>query len=194
VLNYGIRNAPRPLEEALSARLTSDESQVASAAEPGPGFDVVFAYCAIGDDWTFVAEQLAHSPVVAILANLDIEEYVRALGLGAGAVHFDTSTEIMSDVARATMTGESLVPTVVAQQLANLWRPPTDATILTAEERDVARMLVEGLSMQRIAQTMSYSERTVRRRLQSLYLKLGAADRQDALTIIRKNLPDTCPD
>jgi len=99
---------PQPsatLEEALVTRLNSDDSEVAILAEPTAGLDVVFAYCATDYHWTFVAQQLAHSPVVAVLANLDIEEYVRALGLGAGAVHFDTSTETSSDVARATMMG-----------------------------------------------------------------------------------------
>jgi DNA-binding NarL/FixJ family response regulator len=57
---------------------------------------------------------------------------------------------------------------------------PADASGLTARERDVLRLLAEGLSNQQIAERLVVSAFTVRAHLRAIYGKLGVTTRSAA--------------
>jgi two-component system nitrate/nitrite response regulator NarL len=66
-------------------------------------------------------------------------------------------------------------------------RPPTDD--LTPRERDVLRLLAEGLSNKGIAQRLSISDHTVKFHLNAILSKLNAQSRTEAVvTAIRLGL------
>lgn len=52
---------------------------------------------------------------------------------------------------------------------------------LTDRERDVAELLIEGLSNRRIARQLQISERTVKNHLHSIFGKLDVSDRTQAV-------------
>jgi len=58
--------------------------------------------------------------------------------------------------------------------------------VLTGRERDVAGLLVEGLSNRRIARSLEISERTVKNHLHSIFHKLGVADRTQAVILLMR--------
>jgi DNA-binding CsgD family transcriptional regulator len=58
---------------------------------------------------------------------------------------------------------------------------------LTARERDIARLAVEGLSNQQIAERLVISKRTVDNHLHQIYGKLGIGGRADLAALL---LPD----
>ena len=61
--------------------------------------------------------------------------------------------------------------------------------ILTAREIEVLRMIAEGLGNKEIASKLRISDHTVKFHISSIFVKLGASSRTEAVTIgIRKGL------
>lgn len=135
------------------------------------------------ESWQELESQSQLAPSVAVIPDLRIEGFVRALRVGAGVVHGDNRTEVLIDVIRAVIAGEVRLPVSVAQALA-LHEPPQTSDItampLDPVEQALAEMISEGQTTSFMASKLVYSERTVRRKLQGLYLKLGVEGREGA--------------
>ncbi len=63
----------------------------------------------------------------------------------------------------------------------------SDANVLSDIEIGLLRGIVEGETIAALADGFHFSERTVRRRLQSAYLKLGVDDRTAAIRAIERD-------
>jgi DNA-binding CsgD family transcriptional regulator len=61
-----------------------------------------------------------------------------------------------------------------------------DAPSLSVREREVLRLLAQGLSNKELARALSVSENTVKTHLANLYAKLGVGRRTEALAIARR--------
>ena len=136
-------------------------------------------------DWSMLDElkQLSQVAVVALIPDHDIHSYLRALASGAdGVVSANTSSELITHVLQAAVAGETVLPTEAARQLASLANSQQISPgTLTAEETALIHHLAEGMTIGEMARSRHLSERTVRRRLQSAYLKLGATNRSQAI-------------
>lgn len=80
---------------------------------------------------------------------------------------------------RAVARGERHLDPRVASRLAVLAHAPR----LSARERDVLRLLVAGKSNKEIASALQVAERTVKFHVTSIFNKLGAENRAQAVTI-----------
>jgi DNA-binding NarL/FixJ family response regulator len=184
---------PAPIREALSVVLQDAgfsliDGDTAVAVDSGPVVNVV--YCSSEDQWSRLKSLASDSTVVALLHDLELDQYGRALALGAhGVVHVDTPSTVIASVVEAAVRSEVVLPVFVAQAFAAQWYGTTPPTDLTDHERALLGHLLAGHRVNEIADSMSYSERTIRRQLQSLYLKLGVKHRTEALAIAaRMNL------
>jgi DNA-binding NarL/FixJ family response regulator len=198
-----IEGGPAPYREALATRLvergwvvTSDSPRTVSSAadessRTATGAMVVVHYCDSEAAWERVATSIGADAlgVVAVILTLDPELYRRAIALGAGAVHHDTSTEIMAHVIESAGHGEALLPMHVARQLVRTGTgsATSEADVLNELEIGLLRGIVEGETIAALADGFHFSERTVRRRLQSAYLKLGVDDRTGAIRAIERD-------
>lgn len=73
---------------------------------------------------------------------------------------------------------------VLQSSTARAFRPPppaADPVALTGRELQVLTMLVEGLHNREIGERLAISTRTVERHCDSLYTKLGATSRTEAV-------------
>jgi DNA-binding NarL/FixJ family response regulator len=90
------------------------------------------------------------------------------------------TTEITSAV-RAVAAGESaLAPRVAARVMASL-NAPRGAGPVTARQREVLQLIADGLPTKQIARALNISERTVKFHTASLFRKLDADNRAQAV-------------
>lgn len=132
-------------------------------------------------------------PQIRILAltTYDADEWVfDAIRAGAaGYLLKDTSRAMLIKAITGTVEGQTYVDPAVAGKLFN-HIAGTNASIdtslantLSACEREVLRLLADGLSNADIAKELFLSEGTVRNYVSSLFIKLGVNDRTQAAVV-----------
>ncbi len=197
-----IVGGPAPYREALSARLAArgrsvtteppiDDAPIALHEVVPPSATVAVFHCATDGDWQRLvsSDDGGYLGRVAVIVQLEAALYRRALAMGVGVVHHDTSTDIMAQVIESAGHGEALLPMQVARRL--MAEPDTsdsaDSTVLDRLEIQLLRGMVDGETIVSLGERFHFSERTIRRRLQSAYLKLGVDDRTGAIRVIERD-------
>lgn len=146
--------------------------------------DVVLVQCDSPDRWGQLAEAVAgeESVVIAVLSELATNDFVSAFARGvSGAVYLDMPSAVTADVIIAALQGESLLPSQLVVNMALLAKRIELPTDLTATEMELLRAVAAGRTIVDLARERFFSERTVRRHLQGLYLKLGVQNRAEAI-------------
>jgi DNA-binding NarL/FixJ family response regulator len=179
----------------------SDEADLEVVGQAGAGHeavalvsrlrpDVVLLDLELGDlDGVEAIPQLrAAHPAVQVLVFTAYDTDERVLGaVRAGARGYLLKGASAEDIARGIRTvaagGSYLEPrvanTVLAEMATGGHRPNT----LSAREREVLRLVAEGLATKQIANALSISERTVKFHVNSIFHKLGADNRAQAVAV-----------
>jgi len=135
---------------------------------------------------------------VVILTTYDDDDYI-VRGLRAGARGYllkDTGRKVLFEAIRAAARGESLLPSeVIDKVVAHLQgSQPVEPERLSKREGQVLSLLAEGATNKEIALQLSISERTVKAHVTSIFNKLGANSRAEAVSIaLRSGLLPTEP-
>jgi DNA-binding NarL/FixJ family response regulator len=129
-------------------------------------------------------------PYVIILTTFDLDEYVYA-GLRAGAAGFllkDSLDDELLQAVRAVAGGHNVAAPTVTRRLVQHFvatgpriADTAPLNLLTARERDVLKLVAEGLSNQEIAGRLVISEGTVKTHVSRILAKLGLRDRIHAV-------------
>lgn len=124
-------------------------------------------------------------PRVIVLTAYDTEE--RVLGaLKAGASGYvlkgATAGEITQAIRAVAGGGSYLTPRVAARVVARVNAPRRSGT-LSARERQVLRLVARGRSNKQIAADLAITERTVKFHMTSIFNKLGADNRAQAIAL-----------
>jgi DNA-binding NarL/FixJ family response regulator len=130
-----------------------------------------------------IAAIVAEFPDARIVALTTYEGDVdihRALVAGACGYLLKgmVGTEVVS-ATRAVARGERVIPTAVAQRLAE----HTPRVDLTEREQTVLTLVAKGLRDKDIARVIGRTEHTAKVHVKSILAKLGAADRTEAVSI-----------
>lgn len=127
--------------------------------------------------------------VVALTAFADDGHVSGALDAGAaGYLLKDIEpAELLAGVRAAASGGLPLDPRV--SRFALRRNSPTDAVGLTQRERDVLRLLVQGLSNPAIAARLGITQHTVKAHLGKIYERIGVQDRTSAALWAVEHLP-----
>jgi DNA-binding NarL/FixJ family response regulator len=128
---------------------------------------------------------------ILILTTFDLDEYVyEALSAGAsGFVLKDDSPEQLLAAIRTVAAGDALLsPTVTKKVIKHFGRsprpaPPKELDELSERERDVFRLMAEGLSNGEIGERLYISETTVKTHVTHILQKLGVRDRVQAVVL-----------
>ena len=155
----------------------ANAAEALSAARDTPHLDLVVTDIVLGDDslagltlMTELRRQGLRAPVVIITAYADVEKL--KIALNEGAAYF------LEKPFRAPKLLE-----VIARMLAD--KPKLNDAVeeiltraqLTEKERTVARLLLEGLSSNEIAERENNSPKTIRQHVTQIYAKCGVASR-----------------
>lgn len=118
---------------------------------------------------------------IIVLTTFDHDEDIYA-GLRAGAKAYllkDVQPEELFRCIRAVHAGEAYLQPKLAAKLAQ--RVQEEA--LTDREVQILRLLADGMSNRAIAQALYISESTVKSHLKSLFVKLDATSRAEAIAL-----------
>ncbi|MGH8068024.1 MAG: response regulator [Candidatus Entotheonellia bacterium] len=148
--------------------------------------------------------------VVVLTGVRDVEMHRRAVRLGAvGLVLKERAAEVLLEAIAKVYAGEVWLDSLlVASVLSEMTRPRTSQPIdpeeikikaLTAREREIIKLIGQGLKNQAIADRLCISEATVRHHLTSIYGKLGVGDRLELAIYAYRHglacfLPHRCED
>lgn len=142
-----------------------------------------------------VLEKSPKSKVIILTTFADDERIFNALRSGAsGYVLKDVAEHDLIEAIRKVMRGEPALAPQVAQRLISgvsqpATRPVDPLTNLSERERQVLKLVGQGLSNKEIAHRLSFTESTAKAHVHSLLTKLGLADRtQLALYAVRHGL------
>jgi DNA-binding NarL/FixJ family response regulator len=123
-------------------------------------------------------------PGTAVLVLTSFSDRARILGaLSAGACGYllkDASSDEVADGIRAAARGESPLDPRAARTIITARAEPDPLSALSAREREVLALLVEGLPNKLIARRLDISEKTVKSHLTRIFRELGVTDRTQA--------------
>jgi len=127
----------------------------------------------------------AGHPRVLVLTAYDTEE--RVLGaLKAGAGGYLLKGAAVAEIAHAIRAvhegGSYLTPRVAARVVAQVGDLRRSGA-LSGRERQVLRLVAQGLSNKQIARQLTITERTVKFHMTSIFNKLGAENRAQAIAV-----------
>ncbi|WP_018886490.1 response regulator transcription factor [Paenibacillus massiliensis] len=133
---------------------------------------------------------------VIILTTFAETDYIlEGMSEGAqGYVMKDMEADRLIESIRDVMKGQFILPSLIAAKLARyardlhhkggLSRREVQSNQLTYREKELARLLVQGLSNQEVAEIMCIAEGTARNYISNLYSKLGVEDRAQAIRML----------
>jgi NarL family two-component system response regulator LiaR len=131
--------------------------------------------------------------VLVLTSFADDAQVFAAMAAGAsGYLLKDIDPQALADAIRDVHAGRpALHPSVAARLMRQGATPGIAHDDLTARERDVLRLMVEGLANKQIAQRLGIGEKTIKTHVSRVLAKLGVADRtQAAVLAIRQGLVD----
>jgi DNA-binding NarL/FixJ family response regulator len=123
------------------------------------------------------------SQIVVLTMHENVEIVRRALGLGVTAFLSKTISreELITSVRSAADESGRVLLAVSRETSAQLHGPAPARSALSPREKDVLRLLAQARSNSQIGAELFITEGTVKRHLTSIYSKLNAVSRLDAL-------------
>ncbi len=124
--------------------------------------------------------------IVMLTMHMDRDVFDRALKAGAvGYVTKDSSISAVVEAIRIAANGDKPMSPHLAEALLHEARRDTDG-IISAREEEVLQLVADGLGTNEIAESLFISQRTVKNHLASIYEKLNARDRTQAVLMAVK--------
>ena len=185
-----------PIVRAGLAAVIGEESDLQFVGEAGDGVQAVALFRAQRPDVTLmdlrmpvldgvgaikaIRSEFPDARIVALTTYEGDTDIHRALAAGAvGYLLKEMLPTAVIDAIRAVHRGQRVIPPVVAGRLAEY----TPRVELTEREREILEYVARGFSNKDIARAIGRTDETVKIHLKSVFAKLGAADRTEAVTV-----------
>ena len=132
----------------------------------------------------------ANPTIRVIMLTMHADQEVLAAAIRSGASGYlvkDCSTEEIAEAIRSAVSGETtLSPALAASMLDEVRRidaaePAEEERIVTKREEEVLQLIADGCSTPEVAERLYISQKTVKNHLASIYQKLDARDRTQAV-------------
>ena len=191
MLREGLRRSLEELGFAVIAEAGDGEEGVRLAAAMRPDvmlMDVSMAEMDGVEATRQIVERNPNAKVVMLTMHADRDVVERALKAGAvGYLTKDCSMDEVAEAVRMAANGETaLSPALAAGFLAEARKLDSGAErdedrIITRREEEVLQLIADGCSTPEVAAKLYISQKTVKNHLASIYQKLDARDRTQAV-------------
>lgn len=124
---------------------------------------------------------------ILVLTTFDTDDLIVS-AVEAGAIGYllkDTEPSALRDAVREAARGETVLSAPVASRLVQQLRQPT-AAALTPREREILKLVAEGMTNAEIAANLHVGRATVKTHLLHVFEKLGVNDRTAAVVTALK--------
>ncbi len=133
--------------------------------------------------------RLAVPGTKVVMLTMHADQDVLANAIRAGACGYlvkDCSTEEIADAVRMASNGDTALSPQLAASMLNEVRkldmaPTREERVVTKREEEVLQLIADGCSTSEVAEQMYISQKTVKNHLASIYQKLDARDRTQAV-------------
>ena len=183
LIREALRNVLAELDANCELLESADSAGALRIAAARPDIDLVLLDLNLpdADGFTTLEELRRRRPATAVVmlsAQNDHQLVTRSIALGAaGYIPKSTSHEIMVSALRLVCSGGMyLPPEVLAGAGPRLAEPQ-----LTARERQVLALMLEGKSNKRISSRLGMAEATVKNHVTAVLKALGASNRTEAV-------------
>lgn len=197
LVREGLKVVLADLDGEPSVRECGDFDSALSLAADGPDLAILDLNMPGMDRVTGIAEFCAkfpETPVVVIAGMFQRKEIISAFLQGAsGFIPKTLGKDAILGALRLIMAGEKFIPSILLAHdegdAAGVERPDrgdlggNPLAALTNRERDVIENLLEGLSNKGIGRALTIEEVTVKLHMRSIFRKLGARNRAQAVKI-----------
>jgi len=154
-----------------------------------PSAAVLFAQ-GVGDLSEGVEQVRALNPEASILVfglHADVLLARAAFELGTqGFIHAGMTPDEVAQAVEAAANGEPVVPRELLLELI-VGKERVDLNVLSARQKEILDLVVDGLSNAQIARRLYLSESTVKQHLRAAYKLLGVKNRTSAANLIRNS-------
>ena len=135
-----------------------------------------------------IKQLLPQIRIVMLTMHADQEVLAAAIRAGAsGYLVKDCSTEEIASAVRMAASGETALSPQLAASMLNEVRKldqpsmPDEERVVTRREEEVLQLIADGCSTTEVAERLFISQKTVKNHLASIYQKLDARDRTQAV-------------
>jgi NarL family two-component system response regulator LiaR len=136
-----------------------------------------------------IRQKFPQVQVIALTSFKEGELIKNALEAGAiGYLLKDVSADDLAQAIRAAHSGRATLSREVTQSLVQAANQPAAPGLdLTEREREVLKLMIEGLNNPQIASSLSVSPSTIKSHVSNILAKLGVASRTEAVTLALRN-------
>lgn len=132
-------------------------------------------------------ELFPQSPVLVFGLRLDLPLASAALQAGArGFLHAGMGADQLRRAVEVAVSGEVVAPRQLLGYLIAS-QGSADLDLLSARQREILKLVADGMSNAQIAHRLYLSESTVKQHLRSAYKLLGVNNRTEAAAVVRRN-------
>ena len=182
-------------ETELVGEATNGEEAIILSEKLQPDVVLMDLQMPGGDGLSAIRQIVQTSPHIRILVVTmfeDDDSVFTAMRSGArGYVLKDTNDEEIKRAILAVGNGEAIFSPAIAQRLITFFaeRPTSAVDIfpeLTDSERNVLKLMAQGMTNETISQQLGFSIKTVRNYVSNIFSKLQVADRAQAIVKARE--------
>ncbi len=186
MVNVGLKGI---LEDRANISIENDSRNDSSSSEPSgrPSIVILSLREEEAVSQGVARAQRAHpgASVLVFGGRVDLPIARAALQAGArGFIHAGMSPKQLVRAIEVAADGEIVAPRMLLEYLlAN--EEPADLNLLSARQREILDMVVEGASNAEIAKRLFLSESTIKQHLRAAYKTLGVHNRTEAANLVR---------
>ncbi len=144
-----------------------------------------------------IKDENIDSKIIVLTIHEDREYLIKTIQMGAeGYVLKDAEPSVLIDAIRNVYQGQSYIQPTMTKELVKEFNRLTlhskeknGENMLTTREREVLKLIAEGMINKEIATKLYISEKTVKNHVSSIFRKLNVSDRtQAAIYAIKHNI------